>query len=201
MEPLYVCVEEENKIIPSTFSMTDWKIGDVYRMRVVHVNSPTDFWIVKSPELFEKFHNNLYDFYTKYGRTHRLIALSTLNRYWIVYVDGWYCRAILTTNPSLVDYLKWQQVFLVDFGRYTYVRTTDFFWFTDELHNVPQFSIRATLTEPSRYQSPVPPAITANFKDMFKKKILLVKLTGVDNCRGIIHLDLFKSRIEKIALE
>ncbi|KAF7266726.1 hypothetical protein GWI33_019972 [Rhynchophorus ferrugineus] len=182
MEPLYVCVEEEKKIIPSTFSMTDWKIGDVYRMRVVHVNSPTDFWIVKSPELFEKFHNNLHDFYTKYGH-------------------GWYCRAILTTNPFLVDYLKWQQVFLVDFGRYTYVRTNDFFWFTDELHNVPQFSIRATLTEPSRYQSPVPPAITANFKDMFKKKILLVKLTGVDNCRGIIHLDLFKSRIEKIALE
>ncbi|KAF7272641.1 hypothetical protein GWI33_014580 [Rhynchophorus ferrugineus] len=188
MDPIHA--EEEEKLIPTEFNMTNWTVMDIYRLKVVHVNSPLDFWVVNNLEEFELFYYYLNGFYSLNGNSFKLIPSRIReNRYCVVHADGVYYRAIVITDPLIVESMMSLQVFLMDYGSIVQVKLTDLFLLADEMYEIPQFAIRATLAGSKIYESFASPEDVDNFKDEVEQQILLLLLRAVDFELGVIHLD------------
>ncbi|KAF7265383.1 hypothetical protein GWI33_021197 [Rhynchophorus ferrugineus] len=190
MEHLNISVSQEEKFIPMAFNMTDWTIMDIYELKVVHVNTPLDFWVVKDPEEFELFYRYLNSFYSIYGNSFKLIPSKCREyKYCVVHVDSVYYRAILITDPLIVESAMQLQAYLVDYGFIVEVKPTELFCLAEEMYEIPQFAIRATLAGSKMYESVASPEDVDNFKNEVDQQILLLELRGVDFELGVIHLD------------
>lgn len=139
--------EGEKRLIPCSFNQYGWTINSIYRLRVVHINSPSDFWIVINAEEFDLFQHYLHKFYTKYGHSYKVSPSHLLkNRYCVVYKDGRYSRALIINHPIVFEGVVMLEVFLFDFGCSVLVKLCDLYLLTEKMYEIPRFATRATIT-------------------------------------------------------
>ncbi|KAF7272650.1 hypothetical protein GWI33_014589 [Rhynchophorus ferrugineus] len=179
------------KLIPHSFDNHTWKIHQTYRLKVAYTHNPSKFWIITKINKLDRFHKYLQFFYRNYGRGF-VIAKCNLRwyKYGVVYVYESYYRALLVTVP-LEHEDKSVQAFLVDYGISVEVPPANVYVLSDELLDVPQFAIRATLSRMGPFNSPKwTSEATDIFRHMVKDMVLAGKVKRVDTVRRIVELEL-----------
>ncbi|KAF7272646.1 hypothetical protein GWI33_014585 [Rhynchophorus ferrugineus] len=181
--------ENEHRMIPDGFDDKSWVVNNVYSLRVSHIESPSNFWIVINHRELGPFHCRLNDFYHEHKDDYK--ADSKTNRFCVVYTSGSYCRALLINPDLAVKKQTCLLAFLVDFGSITQVDPADIYLLSEMACAVPQFAIKATLAgleyfEPSTWSQ----TAVARFVKLVEQKLLSGQLKRVNQRNKILHLDL-----------
>ncbi|CAG9763865.1 unnamed protein product [Ceutorhynchus assimilis] len=128
------------------YDKEDWKIGEIYSMRVSHIYDPSHFWVVTKHLEMDLLHRYLNDFYSKHNNHYKLPEENLkLNLYCVVYTEGAYYRGILVKIPYMMKNKTWVFVYLLDFGFMSKVLPDNIYFMTKDMYSVKHFAIRACL--------------------------------------------------------
>ncbi|CAG9763781.1 unnamed protein product [Ceutorhynchus assimilis] len=128
------------------YDKEDWKIGEIYSMRVSHIYDPSHFWVVTKHLEMDLLHRYLNDFYSKHNNHYKLPEENLkLNLYCVVYTEGAYYRGILVKIPYMMKKKTWVFVYLLDFGFMSKVLPDNIYFMTKDMYSVKHFAIRACL--------------------------------------------------------
>ncbi|XP_076267359.1 uncharacterized protein LOC143200679 isoform X3 [Rhynchophorus ferrugineus] len=118
----------------------------------------------------------------------RNFPLSFLHRklyFRVIYRASIINLSMAVRNKTLV------YAFLVDFGSIVQVDSSDVYLLNEKMYTVPQFAVRATLTGLAPFNSSTwSAAAVTNFYKLVEERVLLAKVTNVDNLNKTLYLHL-----------
>ncbi|KAJ8920422.1 hypothetical protein NQ315_005288 [Exocentrus adspersus] len=176
--------------IPQYYDKEKWKSSETYRMRVSNIYDPSKFWIVIKEQELDIFQKYLNSFYTQHGSCYKIPmdALSK-NMYCAAMADNSFFRGLIVNIPHSLSVQKTAVVFLFDFGYISLVNLEDLYYLSEDLYEIPQFSVRASLSGVQPFDNCIwDYNVVKRFYELVSGKILLCILECTDRSRKMIEI-------------